>query len=98
MTGRVLHTILFNTRLDEAGVRALFEQAQQQLGPIPGVRGFTFGQATGPGARYRYLLQVHFADAEVITQYRDHPVHQDFARRVFRPVAEDRLTTDFLLL
>lgn len=94
----VLHTILFNTNLDEAGVRVLLERVQQQLGQIPGVRGFTFGQAVEPGARYRYLLQVHFADQGAISRYREHPLHQDFASQVFRPVAVDRLTTDFILL
>ncbi len=94
----VLHTILFNSPLREEEVRLMMEEAQRVLGQIPGVRGFTFGQAVKPEARYRYLLQVHFAHEGIIPLYRDHPLHQDFADRVFRPAAPDRITTDYLLL
>ncbi len=75
----------------------MFDQARAVLGQIPGVLGFELGQALGE-PRYRYLLIVDFADESVIPYYREHPLHQQFADQVFRPMAQDRLTTDFVRL
>lgn len=94
----VRHLIVFNTEAPEAEVQGMFEQARRVLGQIPGVVGFELGKAVGESPRYRYLLMVDFADESVITLYRDHPLHQQFASKVFRPMAPDRLTTDFLRL
>lgn len=94
----VRHLIIFNTEASEAEVQRMFAQAQRVLGQIPGVEGFELGKAVGASPRYRYLLVVDFADESVITLYRDHPLHQQFANTVFRPMAPDRLTTDFLRL
>ncbi|MBO1437821.1 Dabb family protein [Meiothermus sp. CFH 77666] len=94
----VRHLIVFNAEASEEEVRGMFEQARAVLGQIPGVMGFEFGKALGDSPRYRYLLVVDFADESVIPLYRNHPVHQVFANSVFRPMAQDRLTTDFVRL
>ncbi|GIW34162.1 Dabb family protein [Meiothermus sp.] len=94
----VRHLIVFNTEASEAEVWQMFEQARRVLGQIPGVVGFELGKALGATARYRYVLVVDFADENVIDLYRDHPLHQAFADGIFRPMAPDRLTTDFLRL
>ncbi|RDI94590.1 Dabb family protein [Meiothermus sp. QL-1] len=94
----VRHLIVFNTEASEEEVLAMFRQARAVLGQIPGVVGFELGKAVGDAPRYRWLLVVDFADESVIPLYRDHPVHQQFANQVFRPLAQDRLTTDFVRL
>lgn len=94
----VRHLIVFNTEATEAEVVQMFKQAKEVLGQIPGVKGLELGRAVGQAPRYRYLLVVDFADESVIPLYRDHPIHQQFANTVFRPMAPDRLTTDFLQL
>ncbi|RIH85157.1 Stress responsive A/B Barrel Domain protein [Meiothermus luteus] len=94
----VRHLIVFNTEASEEEVRAMFEQARAVLGQIPGVVGFELGKALGEAPRYRYLLVVDFAHEGVVPLYRDHPLHQAFANAVFRPMAPDRLTTDFVRL
>lgn len=94
----VRHLIVFNSEAPEAEVVQMFKQAQEVLGQIPGVVGFELGRAVGESSRYRYLLIIDFADESVIPFYRDHPIHQHFANTVFRPMAPDRLTTDFVRL
>lgn len=94
----VRHLIVFNTEASEAEVWQMFEQARRVLGQIPGVVGFELGKALGATTRYRYVLVVDFADESVIDLYRDHPLHKAFADGIFRPMAPDRLTTDFLRL
>jgi fructose-bisphosphate aldolase class II len=94
----VRHLIVFNAEAPEEEVLAMFQQARAVLGQIPGVVGFELGKAIGHAPRYRWLLVVDFVDESVIPLYRDHPLHQQFANQVFRPLAQDRLTTDFVRL
>ncbi|WP_036270127.1 Dabb family protein [Meiothermus rufus] len=93
----VLHTIVFNAEAEASEVRQMARQAREVLTQIPGVQGLTFGQAVAREARYRYLLVVTFENEAVIPLYRDHPLHQAFANQVFRPLAPDRITTDYAL-
>ncbi|MER3457811.1 MAG: stress responsive protein [Thermus sp.] len=93
----VQHLILFNAEASPEEVRRMVEEARSVLLKIPGVRGLCFGEALSPNARYRYWLSVAFSGPEVVEVYREHPLHVEFANRVFRPMAQDRLTTDFLV-
>ncbi|QGU31791.1 Dabb family protein [Thermochromatium tepidum] len=40
---------------------------------------------------------IRFTHEAVIDHYRDHPAHVAFADQHFRPLAPDRLTTDYRL-
>lgn len=93
----VKHLIIFNTPPDvaEETCLAMARQAREVLTRIPGVKDVSFGIAVAKQAAYRYLLIVEFAGEEVIDSYRDHPVHVEFANTVFRPLAPDRITTDY---
>lgn len=99
----VKHLIVFNAprvppdRRDEACL-AMARRACEVLTRIPGVTDVAFGVAVSERAAYRYLLIVDFADEGVIDSYRDHPIHVRFADEVFRPLAVDRITTDFRML
>lgn len=94
----VEHLIVFNAEASPEEVRRMVAEAKAVLTQIPGVLGVRYGEALNPGARYRYWLSVVFAGPEVVEVYRDHPLHVDFANRVFRPMAKDRITTDYLVL
>ena len=89
------HLIVYNL---EAGANpaALMAEGRRVLGAIPGVREVFTGTAVQDGARYRYCWNVRFCHPAVIDSYRDHPSHLDFADRLFRPVATDRVSIDFL--
>jgi len=93
----VQHLILFNAEASPEEVRRMVEEARSVLLQIPGVLGLCFGEALSPNARYRYYLSFAFSGPEVVEVYREHPLHVEFANRVFRPMAKDRLTTDFLV-
>ncbi len=95
----VKHLIVFNTAHAAwaQAVEAMARQARDVLSRISGVQGVSFGVAVAE-AVYRYLLIVDFADAAVIDVYRSHPVHVQFANEVFRPLAVQRLTTDFRMM
>ncbi len=71
------------------------EKGREVLARIPGVVQVSFGTAVKETARYRYYLAVDFAERSVIQSYQDHPLHIAFADEDFRPMAPDRITTDF---
>ncbi len=96
----VKHLIVFNTApgVTEEACLAMARQARETLTRIPGVRDVAFGVAAGDQARYRYLLIVEFSGEDVIDLYRDHPIHVQFANQVFRPMAVERITTDYRMV
>lgn len=95
----VRHVIVFNANAGVAPERilAMAERGKAVLGAIPGVTDVRFGIATSPSARYRYLWDIGFVDEAVIDAYRTHPDHVRFADEEFRPLAQDRVTTDYRL-
>lgn len=96
----IRHLILFNARegATDEDVFAMAEKANRELSRIPGVTNVTFGYATGNYPRYRYTLEIDFASEDVIESYRNHPIHVKFADEDFRPMAPDRITTDFVVV
>lgn len=94
----VEHVVEFNAPgLNEAEIDDLLRLGTGTLGAIPGVRSVRTGVAAKEDARYRYCWFIRFASPEVIAAFRDHPDHVAFADSHFRPVADDRLTTDYLV-
>ncbi|SDF17399.1 Stress responsive A/B Barrel Domain [Thermus arciformis] len=94
----VEHLIVFNAEASPEEVREMVRKAQEVLLQIPGVCGLRYGEALSPEARYRYWLSVLFEGPEVVAFYRDHPLHVAFADGVFRPMARDRITADYLVV
>jgi fructose-bisphosphate aldolase class II len=93
----IRHVIVFNAEAPQEQVSAMARRAQRVLSAIPGVTDIRFGVAAEESARYRYLFDIGFADESVIEAYRTHPVHVRFADEEFRPLAQDRITTDYRL-
>jgi fructose-bisphosphate aldolase class II len=94
----VEHVIVYNVPPEaEPGVDAMMAEGRRVLGAIPGVRAVRTGTAVREDVPYRHCWLVSFAHSEVIASYRDHPDHQAFADRRFRPVAGDRISVDFQL-
>jgi fructose-bisphosphate aldolase class II len=92
----VEHTILYNTDgLQDAEVEALMARGREVLSRIPGVRRVASGRALTGKPQFRYCWLIEFAHPKVIESYRDHPDHVEYANRLFRPVALDRLSTDY---
>lgn len=96
----VKHLIVFNTPqgIGEGECRAMAHKARETLKRIPGVKDVSFGVAVSDKAAYKYLLIVDFEGEDVISFYRDHPIHTEFADSVFRPMAVDRITTDYRMV
>jgi len=88
------HLIVYNLA-EGTDPATLMAEGRRVLGAIPGVREVFTGTALQDGARYRYCWNVRFCHPAVIDSYREHPDHVDFADRLFRPVADDRLSIDF---
>jgi len=95
----VAHVIIYNVEgLDEAGAAALRAKGREVLSKIPGVRAVETGVAVYPEQpKYHYCWLIRFASREVIPSYMHHPEHVRYADEHFRPVAGDRITTDFEL-
>ncbi len=91
------HIVLYNVpaSLSENEIASMMRKGKESLSTIPGVLGVRTGKAIQPDGRYRYCWLVRLASENVVELYRDHPAHQLFANKLFRPVAEDRLTLDF---
>ena len=93
----VEHLIIYNVEgLDAAGVQRMMSEGQRVLSKIPGVREVFTGEAVKDDAQYRYTWLVRFCHPAVIDSYRDHPDHVSFADKLFRPVAGNRISIDYL--
>lgn len=94
----VVHVIGFNVQgATPEQTAELLRRGRAELASIPGVRRVATGEALTDDARYRQLWLIEFAHPQVRASYRDHPVHRAFADGHFRPVAADRLSTDYRL-
>ncbi len=92
----VEHLIIYNVSgLDRRGVHDMALEGKRILAAIPGVREVFIGESLRDGDRYRYTWLVRFCHPAVIESYRHHPDHVDFADRLFRPVAGDRISIDY---
>jgi fructose-bisphosphate aldolase class II len=89
------HVIIYNVRGD-VDVAHMMTEGRRVLGAIPGVRGVFTGTAVAESASYRYCWNVRFCHPAVIDSYRAHPDHIAFADSLFRPVAADRISIDYL--
>lgn len=93
----VHHVIIYNVNgSDDTALAAIMQEGRRVLGGIPGVRRVITGKAVQEGARYRFSWLIEFVHEQVIDSYREHPEHVDFADRLFRPVAGDRISIDYL--
>jgi fructose-bisphosphate aldolase class II len=93
----VEHVILYNVeQATDAQVEAMMARGRAVLAKIPGVRRVISGWAVTEKPRYRFCWLIQFAHEKVIASYRDHPDHMAFANQLFRPVAGDRVSIDFV--
>jgi len=95
----VEHLVLFKPEASASAeaVAAQFAEGRRALAAIPGVRAVRVGHSVRDDARYSHAWLIRFAHEDVIDHYRDHPAHVAFADQRFRPLAPDRLTTDYRL-
>ena len=63
---------------------------------IPGVRRVLTGTAVREESKYKFCWLIEFVHEKVIENYRQHPEHVAFANNLFRPIAGDRVSIDFL--
>ena len=93
----VEHVVIYNAAegVRDDDVAAAMRQGREILGAIPGVREVFTGEAVCDDSKYRYCWLIRFASAEVAESYRDHVEHLRFANKFFRPIAPDRITTDY---
>lgn len=93
----VEHVIVYNVDgADERQIEAMMARGREVLGRIPGVRRVFTGWAVTESPRFRCCWLVEFAHEKVIASYRDHPDHVAFANEVFRPIAGNRVSIDFV--
>ncbi len=92
----VQHLIIYNVdKLDDADTHEMIAEGRRVLATIPGVREVFTGEAVKQDAGYRYSWLVRFCHPAVIDSYREHPYHQAFADKRFRPVASERISIDY---
>lgn len=89
------HIIIYNVS-EDSDPEAMIAEGRKVLAAIPGVRAVFAGKAVKDDAGYRYSWNVRFCHPDVIDSYRDHPEHVKFANNRFRPLASDRISSDFL--
>lgn len=93
----VRHTIVFNIREDATHEEclAIIGKGKEMLSQIPGVLNVAHGVAVAEQPRYRYTFMIDFENEDVIPYYKHHPIHVEYADTWFRPLAVDRVTTDY---
>ncbi|MDH5444001.1 MAG: class II fructose-bisphosphate aldolase [Gammaproteobacteria bacterium] len=90
------HLIIFNVSdIDDVQAKAMMTEGKKSLSTLPGVRSVVTATAIKEDAQFRFSWLIRFCHPSVIDSYRDHPVHVDFADRLFRPVAGDRISIDY---
>ncbi|MCW9014647.1 MAG: ketose-bisphosphate aldolase [Gammaproteobacteria bacterium] len=95
----VEHLIIYNIDgLDNHGTKSMISKGKRILSAIPGVRKVFTGEAVKQDASFRYTWLVRFCHPAVIDSYREHPDHISFADNMFRPVAGERISIDYLAL
>lgn len=93
----VEHLIIYNVKDGDAEqVPAVMARGREILSRIPGVRRVFTGNAVTDHAKFQHCWLVRFASAEVVASYRDHPDHVAFANEKFRPMADDRISIDYV--
>ena len=93
----VEHLIIYNVEgIDEVGAETMIAEGRRVLSAIPGVREVFTGEAVQDDAKYHYTWLVRFCHPAVIDSYRKHPDHVTFADKLFRPVASERISIDYL--
>ncbi len=95
----VEHLIIYNVQgLDRNSTKEMIAEGHKILSSIPGVRKIFVGEAVKKDDEYQYTWLVHFCHSAVIDSYRNHPDHVAFANNLFRPVAGNRVSIDYLEL
>ncbi|MDH4134349.1 MAG: class II fructose-bisphosphate aldolase, partial [Gammaproteobacteria bacterium] len=93
----VEHHIIYNIEgADDSQVETMMARGREVLSRIPGVRSVFSGQSVQDGARYRFCWLVKFSHEKVIDSYRQHVEHLTFANQLFRPIAGDRISIDYI--
>jgi fructose-bisphosphate aldolase class II len=93
----VEHVIVYNVEhATDAQVEIMMARGRDVLGNIPGVRRVVSGWAVSEKPNYRFCWLIEFVHEKVIASYRDHTDHAAFANGLFRPIAGDRVSIDFL--
>lgn len=94
----VEHLILFNWSESADGRESGFEAAgREALARVPGVREVTVGHALRAESLYQRAWFIRLASPEAEAAYMANAAHLDYADRVFRPHAGDRLKGDYAL-
>jgi len=95
----VEHVIVYNSsEKDPTVIQIMLRKGKQQLSSIPGVLDVRIGRAKDDKSKYRYCWLIRFAHESVIDSYKTHPVHIAYADSYFRPVAGDRITSNYEIL
>jgi len=93
----VEHVIVYNVSgASDAQVESLMARGREALSQIPGVRRVVTGWAVTDNPKFRFCWLIEFVSKAVIDSYRDHPEHVRFADELFRPIAGDRVSIDFI--
>lgn len=93
----VEHLIIYNSSVNDEQTRQAVQTGTMVLDNIPGVRATWSGQSVNSNAKYRWCWLIRFANESVIAFYRDHPDHVAYANEQFRPIADDRVSIDYVL-
>ncbi len=93
----VEHLIIYNVEgINEQDTIKMAMKGKSVLEKIPGVREVFIGESVKQNDDYRYTWLVKFCNQAVIDSYREHPDHVAFADNLFRPVAGNRISIDYL--
>jgi len=93
----IQHVIVYNVEgATDAQVEVMMARGREALSRIPGVRRVFTGWAVPERPRFRFCWLVEMVHEKVIESYREHPEHVAFANQMFRPIAGDRVSVDFV--
>lgn len=93
----VEHVVLYSAGngVSDNDAAALLREGKEEMRKIPGVRNIRIGRTLQRDGKYHHCWLITLASPAALEVYQNHPVQQNFARKVFLAVASDWITLEF---
>lgn len=93
----VEQVIMYNVEgATDTQIESMLAHGRAVLGTIPGVRRVFTGWAITEQTHYRCCWLIEFIHVKALESFRLHPKQVEFTNQFFRPIAQDKISIDFV--
>lgn len=95
----ICHVVLIRLRagISKERTHQFLSEAENTLGPIPGVKDLRIGQGLGikDERDFPLCLVMNFSDEDALEGYQVHPEHLRFVKEILGPIGDDKKVFDY---